>query len=240
MRTLICFVLAAAALALGLAAYVYVTLPDVSPLASTNPVTTAFIESRADEARARHAEPTRDQRYVPYGQIAETLKRAVLVAEQEGFWRPAATGGDQNRKSPERDLQRRALNRDGSTIARQLARNLYLARSKSPFRRLRELLIARRLEASLTRTRIFELYLNVIEWGDGVYGAEAAAETYFGKPASALAAEQAALLAACLVNPRVSNPAHDTPGLLRRQKLILARMSAVTPPPDVIAPAPAR
>ena len=107
-------------------------------------------------------------------------------------------------------------------------------------RKLRELIIARRLEAALPKARIFEIYLNVIEWGDGIWGAEAAARTYFGIPASALNAEQAALLAGAIINPRALNPAHPTARLVARRKIILARMGEVTPPtPEpIVAAAP--
>jgi monofunctional biosynthetic peptidoglycan transglycosylase len=235
-RKLVNLAIAAAAFGFGFVAYVYLTLPDVAQLATTNPLTTAFMELRADEARARHADPQRVQRFVPYNRISGSLKRAVLVAEDDAFWQHDGIDMKQIKESLERDLQKGTFSRGGSTITQQLAKNLYLSPSKNPVRKLRELLIARRLEASLTKTRIFEIYLNVIEWGDGVYGAEAAARTYFRKPSSALTADEAALLAACIINPRIMNPAHVTPGLLRRQKLILGRMGIVTPPPDVPAP----
>ena len=112
------------------------------------------------------------------------------------------------------NLERMEFARGGSTITQQLAKNLYLSPSKNPVRKLRELLIARRLEAELTKQRILELYLNVIEWGDGIYGAEAAARTYFRKSASDLSASEAALLAAAISNPHVLNPAHPTARLL--------------------------
>ncbi len=114
--------------------------------------------------------------------------------------------------------------RGASTITQQLAKNLYLSPSRTPVRKFTELLLTRRLEAELTKRRIFELYLNLIEWGDGVWGAEAASRTYFGVPASDLSAPQAALLAAAIVNPRLYNPAHPNAWLLRRQQLILSRM----------------
>src|SRR5687768_18619103 len=107
--------------------------------------------------------------------------------------------------------------RGASTITQQLAKNLYLSPSRNPMRKLRELIIARRMEAALPKARIFEIYLNVIEWGDGIWGADAAARTYFGVPASALGREQAALLAGAIVNPRVLNPARPTARLLSRQ-----------------------
>ena len=125
--------------------------------------------------------------------------------------------------------------RGGSTITQQLAKNLYLSPSKNPLRKLRELIIARRLEAELKKARIFELYLNVIEWGDGVYGAEAAARTYFHKSAAELSPEESALLAAAIINPRLLNPAHPTARLLRRQQLILRRMGVVSPPEETAA-----
>jgi monofunctional biosynthetic peptidoglycan transglycosylase len=231
-RKLAQILIAAATLAFGFLSYVYLTLPDVAKLASANPATTAFMELRADEARDRQAEPRRVQRWVSYARISGSLKRAVLVAEDDAFWQHDGIDVKQIKESFERDLQKGTFSRGGSTITQQLAKNLYLSPSKNPVRKLRELLIARRLEASLSKTRIFEIYLNVIEWGDGIYGADAASRAYFRKPASALTADEAALLAACIINPRIMNPAHETPGLLRRQRLILGRMGIVTPPPD--------
>ena len=236
MRKLVKLLLAAAAIGFGFLSYVYLTLPNVAELGATNPPTTAFMELRADEARARNVPPRRVQRWVPYSRISSSLKRAVLVAEDGTFWEHDGIDVTQIKESIERDLQKRTFGRGGSTITQQLAKNLYLSPSKNPVRKLRELLIARRLEASLTKTRIFEIYLNVIEWGDGIYGADAAARAYFRKPASALNADESALLAACIINPRIMNPAHETPGLLRRQRLILGRMGVVTPPPDVAMP----
>jgi monofunctional glycosyltransferase len=235
-KKLVTIAVASAVAAFGFLAYIYVTLPDVSGLATANPATTAFIELRAREAEARRAAPRRVQQWVPYGRIAGPLKRAVLVAEDDAFWQHDGIDVKQIRESLERDLQKGTLSRGGSTITQQLAKNLYLSPSKNPVRKLRELLITRRLEASLTKTRILEIYLNVIEWGDRVYGAEAASRTYFRKPASALDSEESALLAACIMNPRIMNPAHQTPGLVKRQKLILGRMGIVTPPPDLPAP----
>jgi monofunctional glycosyltransferase len=230
--------LASAACGVGFLGYVYLTLPDVAALASTNPPTTAFIELRADEARARGEEPRRAQRWVPYSRIAGSLKRAVLVAEDSLFWEHDGIDVEQIKESLQRDIQKGTLSRGGSTITQQLAKNLYLSPSKNPIRKLRELLIARRMEASLSKTRIFEIYLNVIEWGDGIYGAEAAGRTYFRKAASALTPDESAMLAACIINPRIMNPAHPTPRLVRRQKLVLGRMGVMTPPPDPPASTP--
>jgi monofunctional biosynthetic peptidoglycan transglycosylase len=234
-RKLVRVFLVLVVVAFGYLAYTYATLPDVSGLRKTNPETTAFIELRAAEARARGEEPRRVQKWVPYSRISPSLKRAVLVAEDAAFWRHEGIDVEQLRESLERDLEKGTFLRGGSTITQQLAKNLYLSPTKNPLRKVRELLIARRLEASLSKTRILEIYLNVIEWGDGVYGAEAAARTYFRKPASALGAGEAALLAACIINPRIMNPDRLTVRLQRRQRLILGRMGAVTPPPDTAA-----
>jgi monofunctional biosynthetic peptidoglycan transglycosylase len=127
----------------------------------------------------------------------------------------------------------RKFTRGASTITQQLAKNLYLSPSKNPLRKLRELIIARRLEAELKKARILELYLNVIEWGDGIYGAEAASRTYFQSAAAQLDPNEAALLAGAIINPRLLNPARPTGRLLRRQQLILRRMGFVSPPPPV-------
>jgi monofunctional glycosyltransferase len=231
MRTLGRIVALVFAVAFGVLAFTYLTLPDVRPLRTSNPQTTAFMELRAREARARGHAPRRVQQWMPYARISPALKRAVLVAEDSAFWTHDGLDYGQIKESMEINIERREFVRGASTITQQLAKNLYLSPSKNPLRKLRELLIARRLEAELSKQRILEIYLNVIEWGDGVYGAEAAARTYFRKPASALGAPEAALLAAAIVNPRVLTPASPTARLRRRQQLILRRMGAATPPP---------
>jgi monofunctional biosynthetic peptidoglycan transglycosylase len=126
--------------------------------------------------------------------------------------------------------------RGGSTITQQLAKNLYLSPSKNPVRKVREFLIARRLEAELSKQRILELYLNVIELVDGIYGAEAAARTYFHKSAAELSAPESALLAAAIANPHLLDPGHPSARLRRREQMVMRRMGAVTPPPVVAAP----
>jgi monofunctional biosynthetic peptidoglycan transglycosylase len=223
-----------AAAAFALLAYVYLTLPDVRRLTTENPTTSAFMELRAREARARGREPRSLHRWVRYRDISPELRRAVLVAEDSAFWQHEGIDLDQLQESIELDWERRQFLRGGSTITQQLAKNLYLSPSKNPLRKLREWIIARRLEAELKKSRILELYLNIIEWGDGVYGAEAAARAYFHAPASALGPSQSALLAAAIINPRLLNPAHPTARLLRRQQLILRRMGAVTPPDESV------
>jgi monofunctional biosynthetic peptidoglycan transglycosylase len=232
--------LGAAALAFGFVAYVYLTLPDVRPLATTNPTTTAFMALRAREAREAGRPVRRVHHWVPYSRISPHLKRAVLVAEDSAFWQHEGLDYTEIRKSIAIAIERGGRIRGASTITQQLAKNLYLSPSRDPLRKFRELVIARRLEAELPKARIFEIYLNVVEWGDGIWGAEAAARTYFGVSAAALTREQAALLAGALINPILYSPARPSARLLRRQRIILARMGGVEPPAPVLVSAPSR
>ena len=184
------------------------------------------MEMRAREAAAAGRRLRHEQRWVPYSRISPHLRRAVLLAEDPKFWRHEGIDVEQIRESLEVNIEEGRAVRGASTITQQLAKNLYLSPSRNPIRKLRELFIARRLEAALTKQRIFEIYLNVIEWGDGVWGAEAASRRYFGVAAADLTVEQAALLAGAIVNPRLLNPAQPTARLLRRQRIILRRMGA--------------
>jgi monofunctional biosynthetic peptidoglycan transglycosylase len=238
-RKLLRIAIALPAIGVAYAAYAYLTLPDVRLLRTKNPDTTAFMEIRAREARDRGQQPRRVQRWVPYSRFSPNLVRAVLLTEDAKFWSHDGLDYEQIKESMEVNLERGEFARGASTITQQLAKNLYLSPSKNPIRKVRELLIARRLEAELPKQRILEIYLNVIEWGDGVYGAEAAARTYFGKPASQLAASEGALLAAAIANPRVMNPGNPTARLRRRQQMVLRRMGAIEPPPIIVtAPIP--
>jgi monofunctional biosynthetic peptidoglycan transglycosylase len=241
---------AAAAAGFGIVIYLYLTLPDIRPLRSTNPAATAFMDLRAREARAAGKTPRRVQQWIAYRRVSPSLTRAVLVAEDDAFWQHEGVDFEQLQESLETDLARGRFVRGASTITQQLAKNLYLSPSRNPLRKFRELILARRLEAELKKARILEIYLNVIEWGDGVYGAEAAARTYFGASASTLGPAEAALLAGAIINPRLLSPMQPTPRLLARQQLILRRMGGVTPPaadesnppplPDLPDPEPIR
>ena len=226
------------AVAFGVVWYAYLTLPDVRPLATSNPASTAFMELREREA-ARAGRPVkRVHRWVPYSRISMNLRRAVLAAEDSAFFDHEGIDVAEIKKSIQTSIESGSSLRGASTITQQLAKNLYLSPSRDPLRKVRELMITWRLEAALSKARIFEIYLNVIEWGDLVWGAEAAARTYFGVPASALSREQAALLAGAIINPRVYSPAQPRGRLLRRQQIILARMPGYEPPAVVPATAP--
>ena len=223
------------------AAYIYLTLPDVRSLRTENPQTTAFMELRDREAQAAGRESRRQQRWIPYARISSNLTRAVLVTEDSAFWDHDGVDYEQVKESIGLNLDRMQFVRGGSTITQQLAKNLYLSPEKNPIRKLRELIIARRLEAELSKRRILELYLNVIEWGDEVYGADAAARRYFRKSAASLTPEESALLAGAIRNPHVLDPGNPSTRLRRLQNLILSRMGAITPPtatdPPVALPA---
>ena len=226
----------AAAAGFALIGYVYLTLPDVRALATVNPTSTAFMRLRADEAADEGRTLRHAHRWVPYARISSNLQRAVLVAEDSRFWEHEGIDLEEIRKSIEVNIERGAPVRGASTITQQLAKNLYLSPSRDPLRKLRELIIARRMEAALPKARILEIYLNVIEWGDGIWGAEAAARHYFGVSASSLSRAQAALLAGAIINPRVLNPRRPNARLLNRQNLILRRMGGVEPPAVEQAP----
>jgi monofunctional glycosyltransferase len=238
MRRFVRAVAAVAAFGFGYIAFLYLTLPDVRELRTKNLESTAFMDLRAREARADGRRSTRVHQWVPYSRISPHLKRAVLVAEDAGFWGHEGIDLVEIRKALESGEGVTQM-RGASTITQQLAKNLYLSPSRNPFRKLRELLITRRLEHELSKTRIFELYLNNIEWGDGIWGAEAAARTYFGMPASAVGPDQAALMAGAIVNPRMLNIAKPNGRLRARQRIIRARMGKITPPPIIARPAPA-
>jgi monofunctional biosynthetic peptidoglycan transglycosylase len=225
---------AAAAISFAAFAYLYLSLPDVRPLRTVNPRTTAFMELRAREAETAGKKPRKAQQWVAYERISPSLKRAVIVAEDAAFFSHEGVDFDELEKSFQDSWNKGKRMRGGSTITQQLAKNLYLSPSRNPVRKIEELMIARRLEAELSKRRILELYLNVIEWGDGIWGAEAAARAYFQKPASALGADESALLAASIINPRRFSPAHPSKYLLRRQELIRQRMGDVEPPAPAV------
>jgi monofunctional biosynthetic peptidoglycan transglycosylase len=189
------------------------------------------MEMRAAEAAASGRAWRPAWRWVGYRNISPLLTRAVLVTEDARFWEHEGVDLDEVREALAATWERGETLRGASTITQQLAKNLYLSPSRNPYRKVVELLITRRMEAELSKGRILELYLNVIEWGDGIWGAEAAARAYFGRSAADLSPEQAALLAGAIINPRIYSPARPNARLLRRQQLILGRMGAITGPP---------
>jgi len=204
--------------------YEIVAFPDVTELKASPPKTTAFMELRKEQLRDAGKSDKLEWRWVPYGRISPYLRRAVLVAEDNSFYEHEGVDTKGMKEAFERNWKRRKLTHGGSTITQQLAKNLYLSPSRNPLRKVREYFIARSLEKHLTKKRILELYLNVVEMGERVYGAEAASRHYFDKSASALSTREAALLAGCLPNPRVMNPGKPNKRLRARQRMILSRM----------------
>jgi monofunctional biosynthetic peptidoglycan transglycosylase len=204
--------------------YEIVAFPDVTELKAAPPKTTAFMELRKEQLRDAGKSDALEWRWVPYGRISPYLRRAVLVAEDNSFYEHQGVDTKGMKEAFERNWKRRKLTHGGSTITQQLAKNLYLSPSRNPLRKVREYFIARSLEKHLTKKRILELYLNVVEMGERVYGAEAASRHYFDKSASALSTHEAALLAGCLPNPRVMDPGKPNKRLRARQRMILSRM----------------
>ncbi len=204
--------------------YLLRSLPDVAPLARSNPSSTALMDARRAEAREQRRPFRAQWVWVPLSQISPHLQSAVIVAEDATFYAHRGFDWDGIKEAALRNWAKGTLRRGGSTITQQLAKNLYLSTDKSFLRKAHEALIARLLEQHLSKPRILELYLNVVEWGNGVYGAEAAARHHFGKTALDLTPEEAALLAAILPAPRHYDPLRSTLYLTRRQQQILRWM----------------
>jgi len=214
-----------AALALGgVAGYWWATFPDTGRLARSNPTSTALIEARKAEAEREGRPFTLHWTWVPLSDISPNLQKAVIVAEDASFFQHEGFDWGGIQEATIRNIKAGKLARGGSTITQQLAKNLYLSSEKKLLRKAREALIARSLERNLRKKRILEIYLNIAEWGRGVYGAEAAARHHFGKPAAKLTAEEAALLAAILPAPLRHDPLEVTPYLADRRVQILKWM----------------
>lgn len=215
----------------------WLAFPDTASLARTNPASTAWMELREREAKKAKRPVRRRQEWRPLSSISPHLKNAVLVTEDAAFFQHEGIDYDEIREAMKINLEKGEIVRGASTITQQLAKNLYLSPARTPRRKVRELLITRSLEKNLTKRRIFELYLNVIEWGDGIYGAEAAARAYYGKSAARLGREEAAALAAVIINPRRYSPVSPNRRIRSRIRTIRARMERaryypVTPDPE--------
>jgi monofunctional biosynthetic peptidoglycan transglycosylase len=211
-------------LAVGYGAYVVLGLPspaEVRALAATNPQTTALMRQRAEEARRAGRKPRRAQAWVPLGRVSRHLIRAVLASEDQKFFGHDGVDWEAIQKSVDEDRKKGRFARGGSTITQQLAKNLFFTTHKTVTRKVRELVAARWMEQELSKRRILELYLNVIEWGDGIYGAEAAARRWYGKSAAELGEEEAAGLAAMIPNPRRINPSVGAARFARARRRVL-------------------
>ena len=206
-------------------------MPDVSALRMTNPTVTALMEARQVQAVAQGRSIGRHWVWVPLARISPFLRQAVVGAEDASFFTHEGFDWEGIKDAALYNLEAGELKRGGSTITQQLAKNLYLSSERSLFRKAREALIARSLEHHLTKERILELYLNVAEWGRGVYGAEAAAHHHFKKSSRDLTADEAAWLTAILPSPRRYDPMRKTTALSRRHDRILNRINRGSNPP---------
>ena len=231
--------------------YEVVTFPRFTQLRTNNPETTSMIETRLKEARDEGREPRRVQQWVPLSRISPHLQRAILAGEDTNFvahngfdYQAIQRAWEEGRKAAEKEAKEEGDNdeagwipdlskfkRGGSTVSQQLAKNLWLSSERSFARKAREAVYTYFLERTLSKCRILEIYLNVIEWGDGVYGAEAAARTYFNKSAADLTPREAAFLSAMVPGPlNVFNPQKNLRRVQRRQRVILRGMPFVKVP----------
>ena len=197
-------------------------IPSVRELKTVNPETTAFMDHHLLTSAGPFA-----YEWVPLSKISPYLQRAVIAAEDDEFYEHNGFNWEAIKKAAIYDWKKKRFARGACTITQQLARNLYLSKSKNPFRKIKEFLIALKLERELTKDRILELYLNVVEWGPGVYGAEAASQKWFGKSAADLTPREAARLAAILPSPRRYQAASPGPYVRRRASRIQAAMGTV-------------
>jgi monofunctional biosynthetic peptidoglycan transglycosylase len=204
--------------------YEWITYPDTALLAHMNPKSTAWMEMRDKEAQEEGKKPHHYQIWKPLGSISPNLKNAVLIAEDAAFFQHDGLDYHEIQEAIKINFERMEFSRGASTITQQLAKNLYLSPSRNPARKIKELALTKSLERNLSKKRIFEIYLNVIEWGDGIYGAEAAARKYYGKSCSELSEGEAAALAAVIINPRMYSPIHPNKRIRRRIATIQARM----------------
>ena len=189
-----------------------------------NPSTSAFMEDRLEVLQEKNPDANLRHKWVPYKKISMNLKRALVASEDANFLEHEGFDWEAMQKAYEKNLRKGKVVAGGSTISQQLAKNLFLSGQRSVFRKLEEAIITVMIEAVMDKRRIFEIYLNIIEWGNGVFGAEAASRYYFRKSASELDAWEAAKLAAMVPNPRFYDRHRDTAYLQRRTSLILARM----------------
>ncbi len=211
-------------IAVGWIVWQWITWPDVKDLVDNNPETTAFIELYRDGGGGSE-DRTVDWQWVPYSDISSHLKRAVIVAEDARFFTHDGFATEEIRAAIAEAVERGEVPRGASTLTQQLAKNLWLSPTRNPVRKLSEAVLTVQLEESVSKQRLLEIYLNVVEFGIGIYGAEAAARHYFNKPASALSEREAALLAASLPRPSSWHPGVDDDRYLGRASRIQTWMA---------------
>jgi len=195
-----------------------------------NPDTTRFMDIRLAELRIKDPKAELTKQWVSYGKISNHLKRALVVSEDDLFVHHEGFDWEGIQKAIEKNQRKGKFVAGGSTISQQLAKNLFLTPSRTPWRKAQEAIVTLMIEAVWSKQRIFEVYLNVIEWGNGIFGAEAAARHYYGISAAQLSADQAARLAGMVPSPRFYDRNRSAPGLARKAAVILGRMPAAEIP----------
>jgi monofunctional biosynthetic peptidoglycan transglycosylase len=195
-----------------------------------NPSTSAFMEDRLEVLQEENPDAILKHRWIDYKKISPNLKRALIAAEDAKFVDHEGFDWEGIQKAYEKNLKKGKVVAGGSTISQQLAKNLFLSTKRTPWRKAEEAMITVMLEATMSKRRIFEIYLNVIEWGNGIFGAEAAAKYYYHTSAKNLSAEQAAKLAAMVPNPRYYDKHRQAKGLIRKTGIIEARMNSAEIP----------
>jgi monofunctional biosynthetic peptidoglycan transglycosylase len=218
------FLILSAILISGISACVLFASRGIAKLQKENPGKTSFMRYREKEWERKGKKYRISQVWVPLSRVSPYLIKAVLIAEDDKFWKHEGFDYDAMQKAMEKDIKEKKFKLGGSTVSQQLAKNLYLSPAKNPFRKIAEAVITWRMEKILSKKRILELYLNVIEWGEGIFGVEAASRHYFGKAAADLSAEEAARLAAVLPNPRKYNPTGNQRYVVNRSTLIYSIM----------------
>ncbi len=208
----------------GYTGFFFLTLPDVSYLKTKNPGTTAMIEQRINQAKASNKKLVVRRHWVPFDKIPDFLKQAVRLSEDAAFYSHDGIDYFELKEAIKKNLKEGKKARGGSTITQQLAKNLFLSTEKSYFRKIREFFIAKRLERHLSKNRIFSLYLNVIEFGRGIFGVGAASEFFFKKPLQQLTEVQMLRLAAVIPKPLRVTPLSNSRYLKWRANLLLDRI----------------
>jgi monofunctional biosynthetic peptidoglycan transglycosylase len=215
---------------LVLAGYQGWVFRQVWRLREHNPDTTAFMQNGLERLQTSNPMALLEHRWVPYEQISEHLKRAVIAAEDQRFLDHEGFDVGAIQEAYERNARGGRIRHGASTISQQLARNLFLSPRRTYLRKAQEAVITTMIEHVLSKRRILEVYLNVIEWGSGIYGAEAAAQHYYGLAAADLEAEEAARLAAMIPSPRLYTRNPSTPYLEERTEILLGQMEDVRVP----------
>lgn len=204
--------------------YLTVSLPSVEYLRDQNPDATSLMQQRFAEARAENKEPKRIQEWVSIDDVSQRMIQAVIMGEDASFYMHDGFDFYEIKESIKKNFERGRYARGASTITQQLAKNLFLSTDKSLIRKLKEALLTLRLERALSKRRILEIYLNVIEWGPHIYGVEAAARVYFGKRARSLDAAESAALVAMIPSPHRLQPDKNMKSLKLRQERVLGWM----------------